>query len=352
MRLRASKKPQSVVGLEIEPSHLAAAEVHVNGRISVEAGAVELLRPGVMRDGEVTDADELATNLREFFSASNLGKTVRLGVANQRIVVRTLDLPLIEDPKQLASAVRIQAPDHIPMPIDEAVMDFQPLGTVETSAGPRSRVVVAAVRRDMVEGLVDVTRRAGLTLAGIDLSAFAMIRSLDVEMTPDEAVLYVNVSGLTNVAVAAGASCLFTRTAPGGIEAVAATLAERGSLTMEHARQWLGHVGLEVPLEEVVGDPEIVLAARTALTEGVHGLADTVRNSLNFYRMQDAAQPVERAVLTGAAVSVPGFAAELGRQLSLPVSAATVAVADRVSGSDAARLTVAAGLAVTERPAH
>lgn len=346
---KRSKQPRSVVGLEIEPSHLAAAEVHVNGKVSVRHGAVEMLRPGIMRDGEVTDADGLTAALREFFDAHELPRQVRLGVANQRIVVRTIDLPVIADPKEFAAAVRMQAPDHIPMPMDEAVVDFQALGTVETPAGPRSRVVVVAVRRDMIEKFVSVTTDAGLKLVGIDLSAFAMIRSLDVDMPAGEAMLYVNVGGLTNVAVASGASCLFTRTASGGVESFAATLAERGSLTIEHARQWLTHVGLEQDPSEVTGDPKIVEAAGAVLTDGVHQLADIVRNSLNFYRMQDAAQPVDRAVLTGPATDIPGFAEELGRQLRLPVATSVVAV----EGDDpfpASRLTVAAGLAVETRP--
>ena len=346
LSLKRPKKSKAVVGLEIEPSHLAAAEVEVNGKVSITRGAVSMLRPGLMRDGEVADAEELASTLRDFFDEHQLPRAVRLGVANQRIVVRTLDLPPVEDPKDLAQAVRFQAPDHIPMPIDEAVVDFQSLGRVETASGPKSRVVVVAVRRDMVEKLAAVTQDAGLKLVGIDLSAFAMIRALDVEMPPEEAVLYVNVGGLTNVAVASGASCLFTRTAPGGVEAFASTLADRGSLTMEHARQWLTHVGLESPVGEVAGDPEIVDAARTVLTEGVHHLADAVRNSLNFYRMQEAARPVERAVLTGPAVEVPGFADELSRQLRLPVASAVVAG----GAESSARLVVAAGLAVDQRP--
>ena len=61
------------------------------------------------------------------------------------------------------------------------------------------------------------------------------------------------------------------------------------------------------------------------LTEGVHQLADVVRNSLNFYRMQEAAETVDRAVLTGPAVQIPGFAEELSRQLHLPVATAVVA---------------------------
>jgi type IV pilus assembly protein PilM len=335
----------TVVGLELDPGHLAAAEVTVNGAIKLARGAVVELRPGLVRDGEVVDPAGLAESLKALFAEHELPKRVRLGIAHQRIVVRSLDLPaVIDDPKALAAAVRAEAPDHIPMPMDEAVMDFQPLGTVQTIGGLKSRVVVVAVRREMVERAAAAVQAAGLQLEGIDLSAFGMVRALG--SAHEDAALFVNVAGLVNVAVANRDGCLFTRAAAGGIESVAQTLAERRGLTMEHARQWLAHVGLAVPVEAVEGDPELVAATRATLEEGVHQLADNVRNSLNFYRTQENSETVERGIVTGPAVAISGFVEALAEQLRLPLEAQVVAGDD----ADAGRLTVAAGLAVAERP--
>ena len=232
------------------------------------------------------------------------------------------------------------------MPMDEAVVDFQPLGVVQTAAGPRSRVVIVAVRREMIDKLVSATRGAGLELEGIDLAAFGMVRAL-APVATEQAILYVNVAGLTNVAVANSAGCLFTRAAAGGLDAAVHTLSERRGLTYEHSSQWMRHVGLLTPLEEVDGDAELVAATRTTLEEGVHQLADTVRNSLNFYRMQDGAEAVERALVTGPAIAIPGFVERLGEQLKLPVEAAVVPVSGDDDGRlDQGRLSVAAGLAL------
>jgi len=343
---KKKKSSANVVGLDVDPSHIAAAEVHVNGSVTVTRGAIAPLRPGILRDGEASDPVALSAAIKALFEEHDLPRRVRLGVANQRIVVRALDLPVIEDPKGLAAAVQQQAPDHIPMPMDEAVVDFQPLGVVQTASGPRSRVVIVAVRREMIDKLVSATRGAGLELEGIDLAAFGMVRAL-APVATEQAILYVNVAGLTNVAVANASGCLFTRAAAGGLDAAMHTLSERRGLTYEHAGQWMRHVGLLTPLEDVDGEAELVAATRTALEEGVHQLADTVRNSLNFYRMQDGAEAVERAMLTGPVLAIPGFADKLSEQLRLPVEPAFVVV----DGEDAdpARLAVAAGLAIEDR---
>jgi type IV pilus assembly protein PilM len=341
---RSSKNAgQAVVGLDLDPSHIAAAEVVANGSVHVTHGAVASLRPGILRDGEIGDAAALTEALKEMWSEHKFGDRVRLGLANQRIVVRTLDLPPLEDEKALATAVRVEAPDHIPMPMDEAVLDFQSLGIVSTPSGPRSRVVVVAVRREMVERYAEAVRAAGLKVEGIDLSAFALVRGLANQATTG-GILYVNVSGLTNVAVVSDGHVLFTRAAAGGLDAMVHSLSERRSLTLEHAAQWLGHVGLATPIAEVEGDAEVVGAARAVLEEGVHQLADTVRNSLNFYRMQESAEAVERAILAGPAVDIAGFAESLSESLRMPVEAGVVS-GDDLNGN-ASRLAVAAGLAV------
>ena len=343
--LKRSKSNRTLVGLDLDPGHVAAAEVHVNGSISVKRAAVAPLRPGILRDGEVSDGQALTEALRALWAEHQLPDRVRLGIANQRIVVRTLDLPPLTDDKAIASAVRLEAPDHIPMPMEEAVLDFHTLGLVDTPSGPRTRVVVVAVRREMVERYADAARAAGLNVEGIDLSAFALVRALGSDADNADGVLFVNVAGLTNVAVASGGYCLFTRAAAGGLDAMVHSLADRRGLTLEHSVQWLTHVGLEQPLADVEGDPDLVGGARAVLEDGVHQLADAVRNSLNFYRMQQNAEPVARAVLTGPAVSIPGFADHLGRALGMPVEPRVVKHTVEAA-ADASRLAVAAGLAV------
>src|SRR5205085_573346 len=92
--------------------------------------------------------------------------------------VRVIKLPPISDPKQLDQAVRFQARDEIPMPLDQAVLDWQALDVVDTPEGPRQRIALVAARRDMVSRVLQAVRDAGLKPQGIDLAAFGMVRAL------------------------------------------------------------------------------------------------------------------------------------------------------------------------------
>ncbi len=343
------------MGLNIEPGLAAAAEVSVNGAITVRDGGRTDLEPGILREGEVADAAALTDALRALWREhSGLDKRVRIGVANARIVVRTILLPPIEDRQQLATAVRFRAGDEIPMSLDSAVWDFHSVGIVDTPEGPRQRIILVAARRDMIEAVLGAARAAGLKPQGIDLSAFGMIRALRRPGPARGPELYVSVGGLTNVAaVGADGVCGFTRVAGGGLEGLAVELAERRELSLDDARTWLRRVGLEDEIATIEGDEAIAGDARTVLADGVRRIGAEVRASLDFHHGQTGdGLVVDRVVLTGPAVAVPGFAAALQAEVGVTVHEGVVS---GTAGADldpleAGCLSVAAGLAVAEGP--
>lgn len=359
-----------MVGLDIEAGSIAAAEVTSNGSTQIAATAVGPLPAGAFHDGEVADADSVAEALKSLFAEHRLSKRVRLGIGNQRVVVRILRLPAIEDPKELAAAVRFQAQEQIPMPLDQAVLEHQVVGGVpaEEGSAPQVDVMVVAARREMIASFVEPVRRAGLDPVGVDLSAFGMIRALagvraaeggvegaaeqgaaepgEAPARPQEAVLYCNVGDVMNLAVARGRACLFTRVSNAGLAGIAGRLAAERSLSAEHATQWLAHVGLESAPEELDGDPETVADARRALEEGVTGLADELRLSLDYYRAQESAVPVVRVVLCGPGSTIPGLATRMEEGIGVPIAVSRPAALAGYEEAAAARLTLPYGLAL------
>ncbi|HEV2813565.1 MAG TPA: pilus assembly protein PilM [Solirubrobacteraceae bacterium] len=343
---RSPKNKRPIVGLDIEPGAVAAAQVEPGAPLTVAVAATAALPPNVVRDGEVADIDALASVLKEMFKEHKLDRRVRVGVANQRIVVRTLEIPPVEDRSEMEAAVRFLAQDELPMPLDEAVIDFHPLGIVDTDDGPRQRVVLVAARRQMIEQVAAAIRAAGLRAEGIDLSAFAMVRALGGD---DPApTLFLSIGGLSNLAIAEAGTVHFTRVSGSGLEGMAGILAERRQFPVEEARRLLVAVGLDGEIEP--GTEEEAGMARSVLAEGVRRIAQEARASLDFHEGAASGTPiVERVVLTGAVVGIPGFLDALADELGLPVTPGFVA--GGLSDAHGARFAVAAGLAVEEAQA-
>jgi type IV pilus assembly protein PilM len=382
-----------VVGLDIEPGFLAAAEFSSGGAPALVRAATETLGPGLFHEGEVVDVDGLADRVRTFFREHDLPKRIRLGVASQKIALRVLELPVINNEQELEAAVRFQAQEELPMPLEQAVLDYHVLERVDNGEGGRMRVVVVGARRDSVEHLLAVARKAGLQPELVDLSAFAMIRALyvppgpaaedmasadmaglpefgpdgealpmeqaepvaEVQALPDVATLYCYVGGLTNLAIGVGESCVFNRVLQNGVESMAATLAERRGLTLDHAREWLRYVGLEREIDGLEGEREIIEEAREVLSSGTRRIADEIRLSIEYYHTTvPEARRVEATVMAGPGIAIEGLAAFFEQELGMPVqprSMGQVEVRPGVlDGVEAAELTVATGLALDEVP--
>jgi type IV pilus assembly protein PilM len=247
---------RGIVGLDLDGQFLAAVQVAGDG---VSRAVSTELPPGVITDGEVTDVPALADALKDFFKAHNLPRRVRLGVSNQQIVVRHLELPKIEDEQELAGAVRFQASEAIAMPLDEVVLDYQVIGEVITPEGSaRLRIVVVAARESMVSRVVEAVRAAGLRPEGIDLNAFALVRTLSLPTDSTESSrVYCHLGGVTNLAIALGPICLFTRPLStdwdaDDDDAIAAALAEEIRLSVDFYMaqpdaRWVGEVVLSGP---------------------------------------------------------------------------------------------------------
>jgi type IV pilus assembly protein PilM len=295
---------RGTVGLDIDGRYLAAAQVD-DGR--VVRGASADLPEGLVRDGEVSDPAALAAQLKSFAAEAGLPRNVRLGVANQQIVVRVIELPRIEDEKQRDAAVRFQASEAIAMPLDEAVLDHQIAGHLEAPDGTaRMHVVVVAARRKMVETLLEAVKGAGLRADGVDLDAFALVRALagQGQATDETARVFCHLGGVTNLAVAVGSACYFTR-----------------------------------PLAAVWDDEDA--GSR---------LADEIRLSIDYYMTQPQAKPVNEVVLSGPGSADHELVESLRIHLGLPVEvAAPLGVIDGSGlgqNEDAHRYTVAAGLSL------
>src|SRR5436190_6106605 len=107
LSLRTKSRRRTMVGLDIEPGRIVAAEVTLNGTVQLRRAVSADLQLGVVRDGEVIDVQAVSDALRQLWSEhKGLGRDVRVGVANAKIVVRSVEIPPLTDAAQIEAAVR------------------------------------------------------------------------------------------------------------------------------------------------------------------------------------------------------------------------------------------------------
>jgi len=315
---------KETVGLKIGASSLSAATVEVNGSARLVQIAREPIPRGIVAGGEVKDVPALTEALKFFFKRHGLSKrSVRIGIANNRIGVRTIELAGIEDPKQVANAVRFRAQEALPIPIDQALLDYQVLAETVEEGQSKKRVLLVVAYRELIDAYSLACRAAGIKLAGIDLEAFALLRALMPPAEPSgekSALVAVSMgSERSTLGVSDGHSCEFARVIEWGGMSLTIALSRALDIDIETAEILKANISLdggEVPEGFSV---EQAAHAREALNTALQGFSRELVSSLQFYQSQPDSLGIREVVLAGGTARLGGLAQTLNRLVGVNV---------------------------------
>jgi type IV pilus assembly protein PilM len=326
---RRTAGTSEIVGLKIGATGISAAQVVNNGTKEVVRVARGPLPHGVVDGGEVRDPVALGHALSEFFAQHSLPRRgVRLGLANSRIGVRVIEVAGIDDEAQLGNAIGFRAHEMLSVPVEESVMDYHVLSVDTDETGTTTRKILLVVAyRESVDRYLEATDAAKLTLAGIDLEAFALLRTVqnpdaDGSQGVEAAVVAVNIGHeRTTLAISDHGVCSFARVLEWGGANIGTAVGRALKLTPAEAEEHKHNLSLEAGREGVAGLPpdksrEAVEATRYELQNLVRELL----SSLRFHQGQPGSLPLARILITGGTSNIPGLAAELERELRIPVS--------------------------------
>jgi type IV pilus assembly protein PilM len=312
---------KQLVGLSIGASQLSAAVVVNNGKPKLVKAARHPLPADVVAGGEVRDPEALANEISAFFDAADLPrKNVRLGIGSSRTGVRVFERPTVDDPGQLANAIRFRAYETLPIPIEEAMLDYH---LVEEANAP-DRVLLAVAYRDLVDRFAATSAAAKIELVGMDIEAFALLRAVGGEPLKEgeraeAARVAVSIGhDRTTVAVSDGRLCEFARVLDWGGAHVTAAI-ER-ALEVDTAEAERIKRSLDVSTKEP-GDEQTARATEAARRE-VNGLARELASSLHFYQDQPDSLGFADITITGGGAHLEGLAAQLEELIGIHVRVA------------------------------
>jgi type IV pilus assembly protein PilM len=315
---------KQLVGLSIGSSELAAAVVVNNGSPKLLKAARHTLPPDVVAGGEVRDSEALANEIAAFFSAADLPrKNVRLGIGSSRTGVRVFERPTVDDPRQLVNAIRFRAYETLPIPIEEAMLDYQ---LVENTTAP-DRVLLAVAYRDLVDRFAATCALARIELAGIDIEAFALLRAVGGEPLPDgeraeAARVAVSIGhDRTTVAVSDGHVCEFTRVLDWGGARVTGAIERALEVDADEADRVKRSLDISSSASVDPSDDRATKAVEAARRE-VHGLARELASSLHFYQDQPDSLGFAEIAITGGGAHLQGLAEQLEELIGISVRVA------------------------------
>src|SRR3954451_11973003 len=309
---------RTAIGLDIGTSVVRAVELsYGRSGTTLERFGQLVLPSGAVLDGQVVDEDAVVASLRKLWQATGLShKEVVLGVANQRVIVRQLELPWV--PKaELRSSLAFQVQDLLPLPIEQTVLDFFPLEEITDPSGNRTlRGLLVAAARETVLANVSAAEQAGLRVEAVDLTPLAVLRSLRRQtgaQVETEALIDIG-ARVTNIVVHSAGAPRFVRILLVGGQDVTEAVSEQLGVPLAQAevlKQQVGRAGMDEGLADVAR--AVSATAQDFVTE--------VRGSLDYYAASNPGPPVERLVVTGGGSRLEGILDRLAAATRLPVVA-------------------------------
>lgn len=304
---------QAPIGLDIGTDYVRAALIKPSGAGFTLSGYSRAPMPfGAVVEGEIVDPEAVASAIRSLWkSAGFKSKEVAIGLANQKVVVRLIDLPFMQK-DELDGAIQYQAQDYIPIPVEEAILSYDVIGDYMTPADEHMmEVLLVAAQRDMIDSAVGAIDSAGLKLVRIDVSAFALVRALlgsENSLLPDEgegatALIHIT-SGFTNIAVVERGVPRFTRVSSVAGNEFTQAVANVLNLTYDEAEALKIEVGLPsldgVPTASTIVSADTMQAAQQALEREANKFIAEVRRSLDYYLTQATQiRTIKRIIVTG-----------------------------------------------------
>lgn len=335
MGLFSFGKPNTAIGLEIGSSSFRVAQLRAAGELPllINCGLIKVPR-GAVVGGEIVDTEVVSYTLSELWRKVGLrDKRVIVGVGNQKVVIRVIDFPYMEK-QELKNALQFQAQDYIPIPVEEVILDYEIIGDYTTESGERMlQVILVAAQREMIQNVISAVEGAGLKPEVIDVTAFAIARSLLHELKlpslteeprPAETTALINVgAGITSVVIAEESLVKFARVVALAGDDWSQAVADGLGVTFEEGEELKVRIGLpplvgdrfmDIP-SELLDRAEVV---QDVLEREVTRFIGEVKRSFDYYLAQTPVE-IKRVIVNGGAAKLKNFLPYLEKALEVEV---------------------------------
>lgn len=343
--------PKRTVALDIGSSVVKAVQMRKVGRgFELERFGVAEIYPGV--DKKSAGVDRRAARIEAIQQAlSQAGINAKNSVSSvggESIIVRYVQLPDMPE-NELKGAIRWEAEDYIPFPLDEVNLDSMILGKSEVGGAKKIDVLLVAAKKELVAEHVSVLRTVGLTPSIIDVDSFAFLNSFEANYMPSasEVVALLDIGAeLTNINIYLGGVSRFSRDIAIAGDTINAGIQQRLGCSIQRAEELKIKEG--APAAAASDEPESEELGGSALLDTIRGtveritgedlaedspeyvtsqvirsvlinIVNEVKRSIQFFENQPNGQTVQRVAVGGGTSMLPNLDRFLEQELGLPV---------------------------------
>lgn len=286
-----------MVGLDIGSKTIKIAELQKDGE------SYSLLASGIV--GYSGNAIEKMTDEKEMIALAEIikklhnetgasSKDVAIALPEPQVFTRTIKFPMLTD-AEIASAVKWEAEQYIPIPINEAIIQHTVLLRNEKATPPEVMVLLVAAPRVVVEKYTKIVTMAGLNPVSVETELLALTRSL---APPGSTVLLVDLgAGSTDIAIARDTLLSFSRSIPIAGDAFTRAVSQGLGLTAPQAEEYKKTYGLE--------SAQLEGKVKGALDPVLRLVIDEIKKATSYYQTEEKGVAPDAMIISGGSSGMP-----------------------------------------------
>jgi type IV pilus assembly protein PilM len=299
------------VGLDIGSKTIKVVELDKSGnRFNLKAaGLVGYTGSDLAKMTDEKEIAQMADVLRKVFSDAKISaKEVTIALPEPQVFTRAIRFPLLTD-QEISSAVKWEAEQYIPIPLNEAVIQHQIIERRETTSPPEVLVLLVAAPRVLVEKYVQVVSAAKFTVVGVETELIALARSLG---PPDQTVVILDFgAGSTDLAIVKNGSLVFSRSIATAGEAFTRAVGQSLGITPQQAEEYKKTYGLAAA--------QLEGKVRGALDPILRVVGEEIKKAIHFYQSENKNNAPTSLIISGGSSGMREVAPYLTKYLGLEV---------------------------------
>lgn len=255
-------------------------------------------------------------------------RDVVIGLPSQKTFTTVIDVPMMDE-SELRSTIKYQIDQYIPMPMDEAKVDWRLLG--QSLHDPKQQeVLISSTANNYAEDRLEFVEALGLNVIAAEPEPIAMIRSLLPDNINDGRLIIDMGEQSTDIAITFGGAPRLVRTIPMGLNSLVKAAVQNLNVKDDQARQFILKFGLAP--DRLEGQ------VYRAIESTLENFASELTKSLKFFQTRYPNVPVGGVHVAGFASVVPRFAEFVGGKTGVQASIANPWQKVQVSQNDQQQL--------------
>ncbi len=299
------------VGLDIGSKTIKMVE------LSQEGGVYRLKSSGIVgykgTSPDMANDEKELSNIAEVIKklhkeAKISSRDVALALPESMVFTRTINFPFLTD-QEIASAVKWEAEQYVPIPINDAIVQHQILERREDVTPAKVEVLLIAAPKALVEKYSRLVEMAGLRLAVVETELMALVRSL---APLDQTTLLVDFGARsTDIAIARKGLLFFSRSIPTAGEAFTRAIAQGLGVDETQAEEYKRAYGLS--------GSQLEGKIKRALDPIFKIVSEEIKKAMHFYQSEEKGELPTSVILSGGTAGMPEAASSLTKLLGIEV---------------------------------